>query len=88
MLNRAGAIDGKFRLAFVLDRAQLGISVPISSRSKWGEVLSLIGSIKVGHVAPSVMLRKLAAYERQNQLDVALREIGKVAELCAELGYP
>jgi TnpA family transposase len=32
----------------------------------------------VGHVAPSVMLRKLAAYERQNQLDVALQEIGKI----------
>src|SRR3546814_14207087 len=29
-------------------------------------------------VAPSVMLRKLAAYERQNQLDVALQEIGKI----------
>ena len=24
------------------------------------------------------MLRKLAAYERQNQLDLALREIGRV----------
>lgn len=24
------------------------------------------------------MLRKLAAYERQNQLDIALQEIGKV----------
>jgi TnpA family transposase len=41
-------------------------------------VLRLVGSIKAGHVAPSVMLRKLAAYERQNQLDVALQEIGKV----------
>ena len=41
-------------------------------------LLRLVGSIKVGHVAPSVMLRKLAAYERQNQLDVALQEIGKI----------
>jgi TnpA family transposase len=47
-------------------------------REQWGDVLRLVGSIKVGHVAPSVMLRKLAAYERQNQLDVALQEIGKI----------
>src|SRR3546814_8328884 len=45
---------------------------------QWEDVLRLVGSIKAGHVAPSVMLRKLAAYERQNQLDVALQEIGKI----------
>src|SRR3546814_14826021 len=47
-------------------------------REQWDDVLRLVGSIKAGHVAPSVMLRKLAAYERQNQLDVARQEIGKV----------
>ena len=31
-----------------------------------------------GAVAPSAMLRKLAAYERQNQLDLALREVGRI----------
>nr|WP_242443704.1 Tn3 family transposase [Sphingobium sp. LB126] len=31
----------------------------------------------------SVMLRKLAAYERQNQLDVALQEIGKIERTCS-----
>lgn len=47
-------------------------------REQWDEVLRLVTSIKVGHVAPSFMLRKLAAYERQNRLDVALQEIGKI----------
>lgn len=47
-------------------------------REQWSDVLRLVGSIKAGHVAPSVMLRKPAAYERQNQLDVALQEIGKI----------
>ena len=47
-------------------------------REQWGDVLRLVGSVKTGHVAPSVMLRKLAAYERQNQLEVALQEIGKI----------
>jgi TnpA family transposase len=47
-------------------------------RGHWGDVLRVTASMKAGHVAPSAMLRKLAAYERQNQLDVALKEIGKI----------
>jgi TnpA family transposase len=47
-------------------------------REHWDEVLRLVASMKAGHVAPSVMLRKLAAYERQNQVDIALQEIGKI----------
>lgn len=47
-------------------------------REHWDEVTRLVASIKAGHVAPSVMLRKLAAYERQNQVDIALQEIGKI----------
>ena len=35
-------------------------------------------SLKAGIVAPSVMLRKLAAYRRQNQLDLALQELGQI----------
>src|SRR3546814_4114464 len=70
------------------DRAGCSLSVPHPAIGKrirsdiiaeqWDDVLRLVGSIKAGHVAPSVMLRKLAAYERQNQLDVALQEIGKI----------
>jgi TnpA family transposase len=33
--------------------------------------LRLVASLKAGVVAPSAMLKKLAAYERQNQLDLA-----------------
>lgn len=65
--------------------ARLGMRGPVRSdirieiiREQWGEVLRLVVSIKAGHVAPSVMLRKIAAYERPNQLDVALQEIGKI----------
>lgn len=47
-------------------------------REHWGDVVRLVASLKAGRVAPSVMLRKLAAYERQNQVDLALQEIGKV----------
>jgi len=47
-------------------------------REHWSEILRLVASLKAGHAMPSVMLKKLAAYERQNQLDLALQEIGKV----------
>lgn len=47
-------------------------------REHWDEVVRLVASLKAGHVAPSLMLRKLAAYERQNQVDIALQEIGKI----------
>lgn len=47
-------------------------------REHWDDVVRLVASLKTGHVAPSVMLRKLAAYERQNQVDLALQEIGKI----------
>ena len=47
-------------------------------KEHWGEILRLVASLKAGHAAPSAMLRKLAAYERQNQLAVALQEVGKI----------
>ncbi len=47
-------------------------------KAHWDEIVRLVASLKAGTVQPSVMLRKLAAYERQNQLDLALQEIGRV----------
>jgi len=47
-------------------------------KEHWGEILRLVASLKAGHAAPSAMLRKLAAYERQNQLAAALQEVGKI----------
>jgi TnpA family transposase len=47
-------------------------------REHWGEILRLIVSLKAGTVVPSVMLRKLAAYRRQNQLNLALQELGRI----------
>jgi TnpA family transposase len=47
-------------------------------KEHWGEILRLVASLNAGHAAPSAMLRKLAAYERQNQLAVALQEVGKI----------
>jgi TnpA family transposase len=44
----------------------------------WEEILRLATSIKMGTVTASVILRKLAAYPRQNGLALALRELGKL----------
>jgi TnpA family transposase len=44
----------------------------------WFELLRLAMSIKTGTVTASLILRKLAAYPRQNGLALALRELGKL----------
>lgn len=47
-------------------------------RAHWDEVLRLASSIKIGTVTASLILRKLAAYPRQNGLAWALREVGRI----------
>jgi TnpA family transposase len=47
-------------------------------RAHWDEILRLIASLRVGTVLPSAMLKKLAASQRQNQLDLALQELGRI----------
>jgi TnpA family transposase len=44
----------------------------------WDETLRLAASIKAGTVAPSAMMRRLAAYPKQNALAKTLREIGRL----------
>jgi len=56
-------------------------SRPIRSdiiREHWDEIIRLAASIKAGTVAPSVILKKLAAFPRQNRLDFALSELGRL----------
>ena len=44
----------------------------------WDETLRLAASIKAGTVAPSVLMRRLAAYPQQNGLARTLREVGRL----------
>lgn len=44
----------------------------------WDDIVRLATSIKAGSVAPSVMLKKLSAFKRQNRLDMALAEVGRI----------
>jgi TnpA family transposase len=44
----------------------------------WDDVIRLAASLKAKTVAPSVMLKKLSGYKRQNRLDFALQEIGRI----------
>jgi TnpA family transposase len=48
------------------------------NRECWDEIIRLGASVKAGVVAPSVMLKKLSAFKRQNRLDLALQEIGRI----------
>ena len=47
-------------------------------REHWGEIRRLVASLQAGTVLPSAMLKRLAAFQRQNQLDLALQELGRV----------
>jgi TnpA family transposase len=47
-------------------------------RAHWDDILRLVASLKAGTVLPSAMLKRLAAFRRQNQLDLALQELGRM----------
>ena len=47
-------------------------------RAHWAEILRIIASIRAGTVAPSVIMRQLASYPRQNGVATALRELGRL----------
>lgn len=44
----------------------------------WDEVLRLKASIGDGLVSPAVILKKLAASAKQNRINLALREMGRI----------
>ena len=47
-------------------------------REHWDDVVRLVASLKAGTVLPSAMLKRLAGFQRQNQLDFALQELGRI----------
>ncbi|MHA4180857.1 Tn3 family transposase, partial [Bacillus cereus] len=47
-------------------------------RENWDDLLRLTSSVRNGTVTASLILKKLAAYPRQNSLSVTLREIGRI----------
>jgi TnpA family transposase len=56
-------------------------------REHWPDIVRLAASIKAGTVAPSVILKKLAAFPRQNRLDFALAELGRLERTLFMLGW-
>jgi TnpA family transposase len=46
--------------------------------SQWDEILRAASSIRLGTVTASLLVRKLAAYPRQNRLALAMRELGRI----------
>ena len=44
----------------------------------WPDIIRLIASVITHRVVPSEILRQLASFPRQNELAIALREIGRV----------
>ncbi|WP_208354634.1 Tn3 family transposase [Pseudaestuariivita rosea] len=62
--NLKGMVGGKIREGLIA--------------SNWPDILRIAATMTAGTIAPSQILRKLASYPRQNDLAVALREVGRV----------
>lgn len=57
----------------------LGEKLKLSAlRKNWEDILHLASSVKLGTVPASLILKKLASYPRQNNLALALRELGRL----------
>jgi TnpA family transposase len=75
--RRLGSLDPPSRYPALKGLIGRRIKVDLI-REYWNEIVRLVASIKAGVILPSALLKKLAAYERQNQLDVALQEAGRI----------
>jgi TnpA family transposase len=71
--------------AFEPNAAHPGVRPLIAARIRtdliernWPDILRLAVSMALGVVQPSAILRRLAAHPRQNELALALREVGRV----------
>ncbi|MCY4661150.1 MAG: Tn3 family transposase [Acidobacteria bacterium] len=53
------------------------VNVDLIDRN-WADILRVAATMSAGTLRPSQILRKLAAYPRQNELAAALREVGRV----------
>jgi len=56
-------------------------------RATWDDVLRVAASIRHGTVSAALLMRKLAAYPRQNQIARALHEIGQLEKTIFILEY-
>ena len=88
--------DALSRHLYLLD--EVGVSGPLTSllfgqvKSKliieqWDEMRRVASSIRHGTVSASLLMRKLAAYPRQNQVARALTEMGKLERTAYLLEY-
>ncbi len=53
----------------------------------WADVLRVTCSVRTGVVSPSLMLKRLSAYPRQNRLALALREVERIERTLRTLDW-
>lgn len=56
-------------------------------KSLWKEIMRVVLSIHTGKLMPSMILRKLSTFSRQNRLYLAFRELGRVIRTAFLLDY-
>ncbi|MES2520962.1 MAG: Tn3 family transposase [Bacteroidota bacterium] len=54
---------------------------------QWDNILRLITTLKLKHITPSVLLKKLTSYSNKHPLNIALQELGKLVQTIFVLKY-
>lgn len=76
-------------------RSRYGVLSPLLSErldrglieSHWDEVMRVMAAVRGGEVKAALILKKLAAYPKQNGLALALREIGRIERTLGALDW-
>ena len=79
-MDEVGAYESLNSLLFGQIKSKLIIE-------QWDEMRRVASSIRHGTVSASLLMRKLAAYPRQNQVARALTEMGKLEQTAYLLEY-
>ena len=54
---------------------------------QWDNILRLITTLKLKHITPSVLLKRLTSYSNKHPLNIALQELGKLVQTIFVLKY-
>ena len=54
---------------------------------QWDNILRLVTTLKLKHITPSVLLKRLTSYSNKHPLNIALQELGKLVQTIFVLKY-
>ena len=54
---------------------------------QWDNILRLVTTLKLKHITPSILLKRLTSYSNKHPLNIALQELGKLVQTIFVLKY-